>query len=55
MSILNDYDNMIKLIGYGKGFLTLIINSNNNNNDYSYRQIVYYQILEYSSIDKLKD
>ena len=54
MSILNDYDNIIKLFWYGKGFLTPIINSNNNN-DYSDRQLVYYQILEYSSIDKLKD
>ena len=53
LSILNDQDNIIKLIGYGKGFLTLTTNSNNN--AYSDRQIFYYQVLEYSNIGELKD
>ena len=55
MSILTDYANIIKLIWYRKGFLTPIIKSKNNNNDYSDRQIVYHQVLEYSSIWELKD
>ena len=56
LSTLNGNDNIIKLIGYGKGILSPItISGNNNSNDYSDRRIVYYQLLEYASNGELKD
>ena len=56
LSTLNGNDNIIKLIGYGKGILSSItISGNNNSDDYSDKQIVYYQVLEYASNGELKD
>ena len=54
LSILNDNDNIIKLISYGKGVLTPLtkINSCNNNTDCN---IIYYQVLEYAINGELKD
>ena len=55
LSKLNDNENIIKLISYGKGVLTPKINKENNNNNNPDNKIVYYQVLEYASNGELKD
>ena len=57
LSELNNNDNIIKLLSYGKGTLSHITNSDNNSNDndYSDGQIIFYQVLEYASNGELKD
>ena len=48
---LQENNNIIKLYGYGKGFLFDISNYANN----SKKKFIYYQILEYASNGELKD
>ena len=50
---LTENNNIIKLYGYGKGFLSSFL----NNTDYAdnNRQIVYYQVMEYAHNGELKD
>ena len=57
LSKLNDNDNIIKLYGYGQGFLIPRLdndNTNTNTND-SNKEIIYYEILEYANNGELKD
>ena len=49
---LREHNNIIKLYGYGQGFITPIFNNEIDNND---KQIIFYLILEYAENGELKD
>ena len=61
LSKVSDNDNIIKLYEYGQGFITPLLNYNNNKNnseinlDYSKKEKVFFQIVEYASNGELKD
>ena len=52
---LKGHNNIIKLYGFGQGFLSNIENNDFSNNDKSKKEIIYYQILEYAENGELKD
>ena len=60
LSKISDNDNIIKLYEYGQGFITPLLNYNNNSNteinlDFSKKEKIFFQIVEYASNGELKD